>query len=222
MPYIDLHTHSTEIEEDVVSIRNIFPNQAQFVQNNDHLYFSVGLHPWHINPSSMLDEMEEVKTLSNRHLCLAIGETGVDRLTQTHYEIQKRVFEKHLEIAFEVSKPVIVHSVRAFQEILQLHKPFAGKVKLIFHGFNNNRQIMKHLLERGCFLSFGKALLNPDSNASKLFAEIPDNRFFLESDDSGLSIKDIYFRAATLKNVTLETLKMLVETNASICFNKRI
>lgn len=222
MPYIDLHTHAAIPEKDVIAIRNVFPKQAETAGNADHPYFSVGLHPWYINPDIMLAEMDVVKTLATHPFCLAIGECGLDKLTQTPFDLQKEIFAEHLEIACEVSKPLIIHCVKAFQEILQLHKPFAGKVQLIFHGFNNNHQIMKQLLDRGCFLSFGKALLNPGSNASKLFPEIPDDRFFLETDVSDLSIKDVYFRAATLKNVTVESIMSRVEMNANLCFDKRI
>jgi len=218
MSYIDIHTHTTNSVEEQIAIRNVFPDQAFYGGNTQQPYFSVGLHPWYINPDSMLAELEIVKILAAHPFCLAIGETGLDKLTQTSFELQKEVFVKHLEIACGFSKPVIIHCVRAFPEILQLYEPFAGKVKLIFHGFNNSSQIVKQLMNHGCYLSFGKALLNPESNACKLFPEIPDNRFFLETDEADISIDDVYRKAAKLKNLTLEKLQIIIIENFENCF----
>jgi len=222
LSFINIHTHKIVSQGDETIIENFFPDkesQAGFPGSN---FFSIGLHPWYIRPESFLQDIGKVEKLAVMPQCLAIGETGLDRNINISLDLQKEVFRKHLEIAHEVSKPVIIHCVRAFQEVLQVQKPFAGKVKLIFHGFNNNRHIANDLLKKGCFLSFGKALLNPVSNASKLFHEIPNDRFFLETDDSETPISTIYLSASALKCISMDEMKDVVLQNFYNCFGKKL
>lgn len=222
MKFIDIHTHQNLLEEDVAAIRNCFPDKDALVGFSENTPFSIGLHPWYIKPETLFSEIETVRKLAALSTCLAIGETGLDRNISVSLDLQKEVFRRHLEIAQDVSKPVIIHCVRAFQEILQIHKPFAGKVKLVFHGFNNNLQTADELLKRGHCISFGKALMNPVSNASKLFPEIPNDRFFLETDDSENPIATYYQRAAALKNLVIEEVKEMVLQNVENVFGKKL
>jgi len=180
------------------------------------------LHPWYIRQESLFQDIGKVEKLAALPNCVAIGETGLDKNITVPLDLQKAVFRTHLEIAHEVSKPVIIHCVRAFQEILQVHKPFTGKVNLIFHGFNNNQQIANEFLKKGCFLSFGKALLNPASNASKIFSNVQENQLFLETDDAEISIAEVYRKAALLKNISEDAMKEIVLRNFENCFGKKL
>lgn len=222
MKFTNIHTHQNLFEDDVTTIINLFPDKEPLTGFPGSNFFSIGLHPWYIRPESFLQDIGKVEKLAVMPQCLAIGETGLDRNITVPLDLQKDVFRTHLEIANEVSKPVIIHCVRAFQEILQVQKPFTGKMKLIFHGFNNSRQIANDLLNKGHYLSFGKALLNPVSNASKMFPEIPNDRFFLETDDSEIPISTIYLKAAALKNFLMDEMKELVLKNVENCFGKKL
>lgn len=222
MSFINIHSHTDFPEKDVTTIRNIFPGDDFVVDLSKNCYFSIGLHPWNIKADTLISDIEIVKNFAENPNCLAVGETGLDRIIKIQVEIQKEVYLKHLEIARELSKPVIIHCVRAFSEIIQLHQPFAGKVKLIFHGFNNNWQIANELLEKECFLSFGKALLNPASNAAKIFSNIPENQLFLETDDAEISISEVYHKAALLKNISEDAMKEIVLRNFENCFGKKL
>jgi len=222
LSFINIHTHKSVSQDDETIIENLFPDKEPLTGFPVSSFFSIGLHPWYIRTDSFLQDIEKVEKLAVMPNCIAVGETGLDRNITVPLDLQKDVFRTHLKIAHEVLKPVIIHCVRAFQEILQVHKPFAGKVKLIFHGFNNSRQIANDLLIKGHYMSFGKALLNPVSNASKLFPEIPNDMFFLETDDSEISISTIYQKAAALKNFSMDEMKELVLQNFENCFGKKL
>jgi hypothetical protein len=73
---------------------------------------------------------------------VAIGETGLD----FHYNFskqpaQKEIFRQELELAAELNLPVIVHSRNAFDETMEILKPFEGKLKrVVFHCFGGNAE----------------------------------------------------------------------------------
>ncbi len=222
MKFINIHTHQNSFEENVVAIRNYYPDKDSLADFSENVPFSIGLHPWFIKPETVISDIRLVRQYAPPNTCLAIGETGLDKNITVDLNLQKFVFLSHLQIARDVSKPVIVHCVRAFAEIIQLYKPFTGKVKLIFHGFNKNQLIANKLLEDGHFLSFGKAILNPGSNAAKIFTEISTDRFFLETDDAVTPVTEIYQAAAQLKNMSVEELKIKVFHNFETCFETKV
>jgi TatD DNase family protein len=115
--------------------------------------------------------------------------------------------------------PVIIHCVRAWTELLQIHATVKPMQPWIVHGFNQNLKIACQLLQKKIFLSFGKALLNQNSNASVVLPLIPSESLFLETDDSDYTILEIYERAAELANISFEKLSMRIQYNFNEIFN---
>ena len=89
---------------------------------------------------------------------------------------------------------------------------------IIIHGYNNNTIIANQLLKNEFYLSFGKAIMNENSNASKIISTIPIEKLFLETDDSEISIEDIYNAAAKCINVEPELLKIDIYKNYNRVF----
>ena len=216
-PYIDIHTHRSEAGgEGHVAVRNIFPGQADSTKP-DHLY-SVGLHPWYIKQEQLDKDLQSVQDAARNDQVVAIGETGLDRITDTPLDLQKKVFASHLEIAAKYGKPVIIHAVKTFPDIVEVYKNKGLDVVLIFHGFNGNRQIADQLLNHGFYLSFGEILFRGKSKASSVFINLPKDRIFLETDESEKDIEDIYMQAANLSGMKAETLKQQINENFVKCF----
>jgi TatD DNase family protein len=213
LPFIDIHTHHQKHDSEVISIFNVLIGKNESLPIGDNQYFSVGLHPWFIDEKKFKSQLEKVEKLAYNHHCVAIGETGLDRLTKAQMSLQQKVFEHHLIIAQKVSKPVIIHNVKAQNEILEVYKKTKIDIPLIFHGFNNNQHIANLILKRGCYFSFGHAVLKNGSNASRLCQTIPASRFFLETDESETSINTIYEIVANLRNITIEQLKEIIVEN---------
>lgn len=217
-PFIDIHTHRFVSANDILAVQNTFAADIPGMSKNNDRFLSAGLHPWHINASNPDPDIRLVEEVSPNPQILAIGETGLDRLCKVDFELQEAVFTKQLEIATKVNKPMIIHCVKAFSELVSLYLKSKSKTILIFHGFNNNLQTARSLLKHGFYLSFGHALLNQKSNAYRLFSQIPDDRFFLETDDSGNSIEEIYAEAAHIKKSTILEIKKIVFKNFENCF----
>jgi TatD DNase family protein len=211
-PYIDFHTHKSENENNVISIKNVFPSENNIIDKNNFRLFSTGLHPSFIS-SEFEKELAIIKNLLKDKSFVAVGEIGLDRLTKTDFKLQEEVFITQLEIAQEINKPIIIHCVRAYPELIHILKQIKMKVPVIFHGFNSNLQIAKELIKNGYYFSLGYDLLKPDSNSAKTIKNIPREMIFLETDDKDASIHEIYMKASELLDIQLDILLSQVHNN---------
>ncbi len=151
---------------------------------------------------------------------LAIGECGVDRLIELPLEQQFPIFEAQIKLAEQLRKPVIIHCVRAFNELLQWKKRVAPTIPLIIHGFNNKPEIAQQLIAHGFYFSLGTALLETDSNAVKALKIIPFSKLFLENDDRDTPIEKVYEAAAMHLEITISVLKDQIWTNFVTVFKR--
>jgi len=215
--FLNAHTHHLSHQSDVLDLYNQFPKAI----NDDAKLFSVGIHPAYIKTSSIEEELAIIREkLSNKN-CLAIGEIGLDKLCETDFELQIDVFERQLQLASEYRFPVIIHSVRAYQEILHIRKKLKLTIPFIFHGFNKNEQILNQIIAQNCYASFGKNLLY-NKNLQIIFAKLSANQFFLENDASEISIKEIYTIAAEIRNSTIEELQLQQAKNWKTVFGYEV
>lgn len=207
---INIHTHSPTGLPDRLEIESVY-----FGQDKTPIapLRSVGLHPWFLDPMVFEKAKIWLQEQSIMPSVQAIGEAGLDKVCQTPWDLQVRAFQSCVEISEAVKKPLIIHCVRAFNEIIALKKAWKPRQTWIFHGFDKNGSTADMLLRAGCCLSFGAALFREKSHAAECLQAIPADRFFLETDDADLSIEEVYARAAFLLGGTIKELELLVEGN---------
>ncbi len=205
-PYINIHTHHHSDEEDVISLLNITDDPLLAHHNK---WVSIGIHPWQNNNISI----ETIKKFASNKDVIAIGECGLDKMIDIDLKIQEEIFVQQLKIAALEKKPVIIHCVKAFNDLIRIKRENKITVPMLVHGFNNNEQIAKELITNGFYLSFGKALLIKGSNASKIIKQLPLNQIFLETDDADISIKRIFECAAVILTINEDELKKLIYKN---------
>lgn len=199
---INIHTH---IPQDGRYLLNVHQN---FENIDPSASVSVGLHPWYLEETQ--SSWNLLTELSSKENVLAIGECGLDKLCDTNWELQEQWFHQQILLANSIYKPLIIHCVRAYQECISMLK--YAKVPVIFHGFNKNFPLAKHLLQNGYYLSIGKAIFNPHFEVT--FKDLPIEQLFFETDEQKeLSVTTVYKRAAELKNIALESLILQVENN---------
>lgn len=209
MKLINLHTHKVSGTPSVIEIINQYPDE--FIKTER---FSIGIHPWRINAQKAEEQLGFIEIKLNDSACLVIGECGLDKRIETPIELQTEIFKKHLDLAQKFSKPIIVHCVAAYQEVIELCRDKKITIPVIIHGFSKNIQVATALVNAGFYLSFGKWLMqNPE--LSLVLKEIPDNRYFLETDSSDFDIKTIYEKASIAKGLDLDQIaaQMLVNYN---------
>ena len=90
LKYINLHTHNKLEDKNSVSIINIYPETAKTEISSDGK-FSIGLHPWHIEESTINPNLQIIKEQLQGKNILAIGEIGLDRKCNIDFELQKEV-----------------------------------------------------------------------------------------------------------------------------------
>jgi TatD DNase family protein len=205
--YINLHTHRLSHPEGVLAIHSRLLGEAP------NGYGSIGLHPWYLSGidwSNCQEQLLEAAAIPN---VLAIGEAGLDKIHGAEWSVQVKAFEVCISVSEALHKPLVIHCVRAFNEVLALKKKWQPKQSWIFHGFNKNGTIADQVLTAGAYLSFGAALLVQSGPVQTVFTGVPLDKIFLETDDQTVPIAEIYLKAAALKKITLEELQHQIELN---------
>lgn len=83
----------------------------------------------------------------------------------------------HYELSETLGKPLILHIVKSFPEIIALKKQWKPAQPWIIHGFRGKPQLARELLAHGFHLSYGKKY-NPAS-----LALTPASRLLRETDE---------------------------------------
>ncbi len=214
MDFIDIHTHKKQLSENVFSVANKYPVSLDFTSP-----FSIGIHPWFINKNKIEAELIILAKKLQHKNCVALGECGLDKVIKTDFELQKTVFKKQIQLSEKYQKPLIIHCVKAYQDIVELKKELKPTQVWLVHGFNKNWQVAQSLLKNGILLSFGTAMIN-HKKLQEVVAKVPLEKLFLETDDKDDAIVEVYVKVAKLKGVPLEILQQKIQENFKQLFLK--
>lgn len=219
-PFTDLHTHLFSADPAVWAVRSF--HQQEKREEEQHIGpRSVGLHPWYLSPEDLEKDWEWLERRSLRPEVVAIGEAGLDRLQGPPLPLQEMVFLRHIRLAEARHKPLIVHCVRAWDELERLLLAEQPSIAVVIHGFQKNEETMGKLLDAGAFFSFGSAILREGSTAERTLRAVPAGRFFLETDDDQTPIQAIHERAAAIRGLDAEELSLQLHTNLkNICIHE--
>lgn len=177
-------------------------------------FYSIGLHPQDIN-EDWESVIEKVHTAAKASNCLSIGECGLDAFVNTSIEEQIKVFKSQIAIAEELQKPLTIHCIRRYNEVITVCK--GVRIPKIIHGFNKRETIATQLLQNGFYLSFGASLLN-NLSLQKIFQKIPNETFVLETDTAEISIEMLYEKAAMVRGISIMELENIVDYNLKTIF----
>ncbi|SMO43759.1 TatD family hydrolase [Solitalea koreensis] len=217
--YINIHSHRKPILDNEFTIRNAF----HFLERKDldqlNYAVSVGIHPWHVAKSDLEKSMKRLERCLQSSKVLAIGECGLDRSIAISIDLQRSYFATQFELAQRYRKPIIIHSVRSYYDFVPYLK--ASNVPFIFHRFQGNAQELAQLMKHKAYFSFGKSLIQNHAVQIELFKKIPLNRLFLETDNTNVSIDQVYEKAADLRNIESGEVKLLVFNNFATVFEER-
>ena len=200
-------------QTDVLELVNQYPQEFDAAIP----FYSIGIHPWYIVEERLEADLEIIENKLQESNCLALGECGLDKRIEIPMELQQLVFEKQLFLAEKYQKPVVIHCVAAFQEVIATKKKLKITVPMLIHGFSKNAQVAQQLLDNGFYISFGKQLLqNPELET--VFLSIPNDRFFLETDTVEEGIQAVYALAAKYKGISVEEMQQQINKNFNDCF----
>lgn len=209
--FLDIHTHQTAVKPGVISIESLSLTNDIFLAMPKKKPISIGLHPWFASIEKLELQMKYLSVLARQDNVKLIGECGLDSLKGEKIENQILILDQQIALAEALNKPLILHCVKSFSELINLKEKLKVKVPMVIHGFNKNAELGKQLLKNGFLLSFGAAVLKENTGAAKLIKEL--DYFFLETDDLQITIQEIYHAVAEIKNCTVDELKALIFAN---------
>ena len=193
MKLVNIHTHHVANDESIQLVNHRVQDDFQEMEN---VNFSVGIHPWDIAHFDSDFLFEKLQKLAGRKPIKAIGECGIDRFIETSITIQEPIFVKQIELAEQLKKPLIIHAVKSYSDLIRIKKSRVQNLPWILHGYNGNVQTTEQLLRHDFYFSFGPQLLKRQSKLIQSLKAIPLDKLFFETDDSTVSIETIYTFAA--------------------------
>jgi TatD DNase family protein len=210
--YIDIHVHGGAPASGIFILESLMAHEEKVPSEIKGIAYTFGIHPWFLNEENHKQLLASVENSVRHPGIIAIGEAGFDRLRGPSPELQRKVFEEQIAISEELNKPVVIHCVRGWDELLSVHKKLKPKMPWLIHGFRGNVELAAQLLSKGMYLSFWfDFALRPES--AGLLKALPEDRVFLETDGAEVDIREIYKKVSNDKGITVEELKRIILSN---------
>jgi TatD DNase family protein len=153
----------------------------------DDVYATVGLHP---HDASNLDaEWEGIAAMAGDERVVAIGEAGFDlHYTHSPRAEQEAAFRRHVRLAHEVSRPLMIHSREAWDDTFRVLDDEGVPARTIFHCFTGGPDEARLALDRGCYLSFSGIVSFKSADDVRAAAALaPADRVLVETDSPYLA-----------------------------------
>lgn len=201
MEFFDFHHHNKNISKGIYNL--------EYGETPPQFLYSIGIHPQDIQLENIENQLDWLESNITEN-CFAVGECGLDGLVSIEQKIQEQVFKKQIETSNELKKPLIIHCVRKFYEVISLRK--SSEQPMIIHGFNKKQSIAEDLLKNKFYLSFGKAVLY-NLSLQNVLKTTPLDKIFLETDNDDFNIEELYIKVSELKGISLEKLNEQISEN---------
>lgn len=200
MEFYDVHTHQIYTEDnddpyhscifDVYSLE--FEVAKELHQRHS---FSCGIHPWYSEDSDT--QMTYLTEIASNPRIVAIGETGLDKLKGPSFDVQIPVFKEHIKLSETLKKPIIIHCVKAWEELLKVKKETKPTQPWIIHGYRGKPELTKRLITEGFKFSVGE---NINIESMQL---IPIDSLFCETDEGDMTIREVYMQTSQALNIDI-------------------
>lgn len=154
------------------------------------LYFALGFHPYFLQPDFEQSLPQLVQYLEQRNRqCVAIGECGLDFAIDVPAERQEKALNIQFELARRFDLPVIIHSRKAHNRLIQLvkvaHLPRGG----VLHAFSGSYQQAMEWIKLGFFIGVGGTITYPRANKTRdAVQKLPIDKLVIETDAPDMPI----------------------------------
>ena len=155
---------------------------VRIAQSHDWIYATCGISPNDTEDFSD-EKIEEIKKLAVENKVVAIGEIGLDYYwNKNNKEIQKKIFEKQLEIANFLKLPIVIHTRDAWQETLEILRKIPVEKKGIFHCCPLNQELIKEAVKLGFYISFSGNVTFKNAKSEPCIKLVPIDKILIETD----------------------------------------
>ncbi|MCL1949800.1 MAG: TatD family hydrolase [Turicibacter sp.] len=208
----------------------------ELAEAHEGIYASVGWHP--VDAIDLTEDLwEKVVRQSEHPKVVAIGECGLDFYwDKSPKDVQREVFERQIELARQVKKPLIIHtreSIQAAYEVLK--ENHAQEIGGVMHCFSGSKEMAMEFLKLGFMISLGGPVTFKNGRKPQEVAEaVPLDSLLVETDAPYLAphpfrgkrnepayIKLVAEQIAEIKGLTYESLCEATMKNGMELFNIR-
>jgi TatD DNase family protein len=217
--FIDIHTHGAVPSPGIFSVETLMAHEEKIPVETAGLAYTSGIHPWNLNDENHDRLLLYVEKIASYESVIAIGEAGFDKIKGPAMDLQQRTFEEQVYIAGKLRKPVVIHCVRAWEELISAHKKLKPATPWLIHGFRGKKELGMQLISKGMYLSFWFDFITR-REATPLIQSLPVDRIFLETDGSGADIRNIYKKVSGDLGIGVDELKIQMLKNYTVFFNR--
>lgn len=197
-------------------------------KNYDYMYATAGISPNDINGLD-LSSIDKIGEIAKNEKIVAIGEIGLDYYwNKENKEIQKQFFIKQIELADELSLPIVIHCRDAVMDILDILKNKINPRKRgIFHCCILNKEFIKEAVKLGFYISFSGNVTFKSAKPNDAINEVPPGKILIETDSPYLTpepfrgcrndsrnVKFVAQKIAEIKNMSIEEIAKITYENA--------
>ena len=154
----------------------------QLCRKYSQLHACYGLHPYWVSEHNKTD-IEKLKQYIEANRPVALGECGLDfRADQADKKTQLFFFEAQLDIAAQNQLPVVIHSVRATEAVIQSIKKFSTLNGMI-HSYSGSPEQARQLIDLNFYISIGSSVTYDNAkNIKQVVKGIPLTSLLIETD----------------------------------------
>jgi TatD DNase family protein len=210
--YIDMHTHGGKPAPGTFIVECLMAHEERLPDETPGIIYTYGIHPWFLTEENHIQHLCNLEKAAQNPNIIALGEAGFDKLRGPSHDLQNTVFKEQVNLSETLRKPLIIHCVKGWDDLLAAHKKLKPEMPWMIHGFRGSVEQAEQLLSKGFFLSvwFDFALRQ---ESAKLFRSLPPERFFVETDGADVDIKSIYTKVANDLDLTVEELQTVILRN---------
>ena len=216
--HLDFSTVQPIAENTVAIVPSIGqPNWAN-VQTYPH--FALGVHPWWVEMHAQTD-LQQLERLIQRSHPIAIGECGLDYAKAIDRDTQLYFFTAQLKLAEKYNLPVIIHSVKATEDVIFLLKQYPA-LRGEIHAFSGSIEQANVLVKMGFYLGFGLQMTRSQSvRLTNMVQNLPLQSILIETDDDSNpnDLLRVAQAIAEIRKISLDTVVQQCDNNAISLFN---
>ena len=155
------------------------------------VFFGLGVHPWYVHPHQDPEELHQaLMNWSAQERWVAIGEIGLDAY-KPNYSQQQAAFLAQLRAAGALDKPVMIHCVKAQQDVLEALKTVQEdfpNLRGVIHGYGGSLEIAEQFIALGFTVGVG-GLITRSKKLQRAVSNLPLSALLLETDAPAMPLK---------------------------------
>ena len=205
---------------------SVWKKAIELTRKYENIYCALGVHP------NDADKFSYFPDLLNDNKVVAVGECGLDYYWKdVEKKVQIKVFEKHLQKALELKKPVVVHCRDAEEDVFRILSSCSG-VTGVIHCFSSSMEFAKKFIGLGFYLGIDGPVTFPSAkNLKEIVKNIPLENILIETDSPYLApqvfrgkrnepsyLRHIAGEIAKIKGISAEDVSRITDENARKLF----